>query len=204
MLAEGVAPALIENAGRLAGMPVGPLAVADEVSLELIHKVAAQTRADLADAYVAPPGAPVMEAMVSTHGRLGKKAGKGFYDYPKDGRKRLWPGLAEEFAARAEQPDVETVKRRLLYIQSLETARCIEGGVVVEAADADVGSILGWGFAPHSGGTVSLIDTVGIDRFVAECDALAQAHGARFTPPKLLRDMAAAGARFHADPAKAA
>ncbi len=199
LLAEGVTPALIDNAGRLAGMPVGPLAVADEVSLELIHKVGTQTRADLGDKYVAGPGDPVIQTMVGKLGRLGKKSGKGFYDYPEKARKHLWPGLAETFSVRADQPDVEEVKRRLLYIQSIETARCLADGVLEDAADADVGSILGWGFAPFTGGALSLIDTVGVADFVTECDRLAQRYGARFAPPDLLRDMAAKGARFHDD-----
>jgi 3-hydroxyacyl-CoA dehydrogenase/enoyl-CoA hydratase/3-hydroxybutyryl-CoA epimerase len=169
------------------------------VSLELIYKVGKQTRADLGDKYVAGPGDPVIQTMVGKLGRLGKKAGKGFYDYPEKGRKHLWPGLAETFPVRADQPDVEEVKRRLLYIQSIETARCLADGVLEDAADADVGSILGWGFAPFTGGALSLIDTVGVADFVAECDRLAQQYGARFAPPDLLRDMAAKGARFHDD-----
>ena len=199
MLAEGVAPALIENAGRLAGMPVGPLAVADEVSIELMHKVAVQTRKDLGDAYQAPAGEAVMEAMTTKLGRAGRKAGGGFYDYPKAGRKHLWPGLGEHFPAHAEQPGLEAVKERLLTAQAVETARCLEEGVLTSAADGDVGSILGWGFPAYTGGTLSYIDMIGIAAFTAACDRLAQAHGPRFAPPKLLRDMAAAGTRFHDD-----
>jgi len=199
MLTEGVKPALIENAGRQTGMPVGPLAVGDEVSIELMNKVAQQTKADLGDAYLPRAGEEVMKAMVESHGRLGRKAGKGFYDYPETGRKRLWPGLAEHFPVADEQPDVEDVKQRLLYVQAIETARCLEEGVLTSAADADVGSILGWGFPPYAGGTLSLIDMVGVEDFVAQCDGLAQRFGDRFTPPKLLRDMAAKGERFHDD-----
>ena len=199
MLAEGIKPALIENAGRMTGMPVGPLAVGDEVSIELMHKVALQTKADLGEAYTAPAGEAVMTTMVETLGRLGRKAGKGFYDYPEQGRKRLWPGLAEQYPIAANQPDVEEVKQRLLYVQAIETARCLEEGVLTSAADADIGSILGWGFPAYAGGTLSLIDMVGAAEFVAACDGLAQRHGDRFTPPKLLRDMATKGERFHDD-----
>ncbi|MBP7065192.1 3-hydroxyacyl-CoA dehydrogenase NAD-binding domain-containing protein [Ferrovibrio sp.] len=198
LLAEGVNPALIENAGKMAGMPVGPLALADEVSLELMHRVRQQTKKDLGDAYKADGSEPVLTLMVEKLGRLGKKAGKGFYDYPSDGKKRLWAGLAEQFPQAAEQPDVQDVIKRLVFIQSVETARCLEENVVVDVRDADVGSIMGWGFPPFRGGTVSNIDTVGVKPFVAECDKLAQKFGTRFTPPKLLRDMAEQGKRFYA------
>ena len=204
MLAEGVKPALIENAGTLAGMPVGPLAVADEVSLGLMHKVAQQTKADLGESTEVPPGSEVIETMVETLGRAGRKAGAGFYDYPKAGRKRPWPDLPKHFPLGPRQPDVEAVKTRLITVQAVETARCLEDGVLTSAADADVGSILGWGFPAFAGGTCSLIDMVGVADFVAECDRLAQAHGPRFAPPKLLRDMAAKGTRFHDDAKTAA
>jgi len=200
MLAEGVAPAIIENAGKMAGMPVGPLALADEVSMELMHRVRQQTKKDLGDAYKSDGSEPVLQTMVEKLGRIGKKAGKGFYDYPADGKKKLWGDLAKHFPVKpeAEQPDVQDVIKRLVYIQSVETARCLEENVVIDVRDADVGSIMGWGFPPFRGGTVSNIDTVGVQPFVTECDALAQKHGARFTPPKLLRDMAAQGKAFYA------
>lgn len=198
MLAEGVAPAVIENAGKMAGMPVGPLALADEVSLELMHRVRSQTRKDLGDAYKSDGSEPVLQAMVEKLGRIGKKAGKGFYDYPADGRKKLWADLGKHFPVKAEQPDVQDVIKRLVYIQSVETARCLEEKVVIDARDADVGSIMGWGFPPFRGGTVSNIDSVGVKPFVAECDQLAQKFGGRFTPPKLLRDMADQGKSFYA------
>ena len=197
LLVEGVAPALIENAGKMAGMPVGPLAMADEVSIDLMYKVGSQTRKDLGDDYVEMPGDELVRHMVEDLGRIGKKADKGFYDYPEKGSKRLWLGLGEECPIAAEQPDVEDVKKRLMYIQSVETARCMEEGVITEKRDADVGSIMGWGFPPFRGGVLSLVDTIGIQDFVAECDRLAQAHGPRFSPPQLLRDMAAKGEGFY-------
>ena len=200
MLAEGVAPALIENAGKMAGMPVGPLALADEVSMELMHRVRQQTKKDLGDAYKSDGSEPVLQAMVEKLGRIGKKAGKGFYEYPADGRKKLWAELGKHFPVKpeAEQPALADVIKRLIYIQSVETARCLEEKVVIDVRDADVGSIMGWGFPPFRGGTVSNIDTVGLQPFVAECDKLAQKHGTRFTPPRLLRDMAAGGKAFYA------
>jgi 3-hydroxyacyl-CoA dehydrogenase/enoyl-CoA hydratase/3-hydroxybutyryl-CoA epimerase len=180
-------------------MPVGPLALADEVSIDLMHKVRKQTRLDLGQDYKGnAKSEAVIELMVEKLGRIGKKAGKGFYDYPGEGGpKRLWPGLAEHFKPAAEQPGVEEVKQRLLYVQSLETARCLEERVVLDARDADVGAILGWGFPPFLGGPVSQMHTLGVERFVADCDRLAQKHGERFTPPRLLRDMAASGKLFY-------
>ena len=195
LLAEGVAPALIENAGRQAGMPLGPLAVADEVALDLLHKVITQTRADLGSAYTAPASAPVIELFVEKLGRVGKKAGKGFYDYA-DGQRRLWPGLAEQFPVAATQPDVAAVKQRLLHIQALEAMRCLDQGVVGSTTDADVASLLGWGFPPWTGGVLSYVDTVGLDRFVAECESLAAHAGDRFAPPDSLGKLAGSGRRL--------
>lgn len=197
MLSEGVKPALIENAGRMSGMPVAPLALNDEVSLELGYHIREQTKKDLGDAYKPSPADDLMEEMVKKQGRLGKKNRKGFYDYPEDGKKRLWPGLADIISQAAAQPDVEELKKRFLYIQALETARCFEENVLTDVRDADVGAIKGWGFAPFTGGPLSLIDTIGVAEFVAECDRLAQTCGERFTPNQLLRDMAAKGDSFY-------
>jgi 3-hydroxyacyl-CoA dehydrogenase/enoyl-CoA hydratase/3-hydroxybutyryl-CoA epimerase len=189
MLAEGVAPALIENAGLLAGMPVGPLALIDEVSSELIHKVNQQTRADLGVAYIERPGEAVAERMVAL-GRIGRKAGQGFYDYPESGKKTLWPGLATEYPKAAAQPDVQTLVDRLITVQAVETARCLDEGVVTDPRDADVGALLGWGFPAFRGGPVSHIHRMGVGAFIDLCDRLAAEHGRRFAPPALLRDMA--------------
>ncbi|MGN8063948.1 3-hydroxyacyl-CoA dehydrogenase NAD-binding domain-containing protein [Ralstonia sp. 22111] len=196
MLAEGVAPALIENAGLQAGMPVGPLALIDEVSSELIHKVNQQTRTDLGVAYIERPGEAVAERMVAL-GRIGRKAGKGFYDYPENGKKALWPGLATEYPKAATQPDVLTLVDRLITVQAVETARCLDEGVVTDPRDADVGALLGWGFPAFRGGPVSHIHRVGVGAFVQLCDRLAAEHGRRFAPPALLRDMADKGTAFY-------
>ena len=204
MLAEGVTPALIENAGRLAGMPVGPLAVADEVSLELIHRVREQTKRDLGDAYRPGPADEVVSKFVEELGRLGKKAGKGFYDYPEEGPKCLWPDLGKHYAEAAQQPDVDDLEQRFLHIQAVESARCLEENVLTAPEDADVGSILGIGFPPFTGGAMSYIDGIGIPEFVAECDRLAQAHGPRFSAPKLLRDMAEKNETIYPRPQAAA
>ena len=197
MLAEGVAPALIENVGKMTGMPMAPLALADEVALDLVYKVGKQTRADLGDAYRASPIDGLIEKLVVELGRLGKKVGKGFYDWPADGKKRLWPGVADLVSPAAEQPDPKELRKRFLYAQAIETARCYEENVVTAPEDADIGAILGWGFAPWTGGPLSLIDTVGVAEFVRECDRLAQAYGERFTPNALLRRMAENGETFY-------
>jgi 3-hydroxyacyl-CoA dehydrogenase/enoyl-CoA hydratase/3-hydroxybutyryl-CoA epimerase len=199
MLSEGINPALIENAGKMTGMPMPPLALSDEVALDLIYKIGNQTEKDIGDAYRRTSADDLIEKLVVGLGRLGKKAGKGFYDYPADGPKHLWHGLAEVVQRAAEQPSVDELKKRFLYIQALETARCYEENVVTAPEDADVGAILGWGFAPWSGGPLSLIDTVGLEAFVAECDRLAQAHGPRFTPSTQLRRMAEAGETFYGE-----
>ena len=199
MLGEGIPPAMIENVGRMTGMPMAPLALNDEVSLDLAYKVREQTKKDLGDKYVASPADDLVKKMVVDLGRAGKKAGKGFYDYPADGKKKLWPGLAD-LVGKAQNPDdldMQELKNRFLYIQALEAARCFEEGVVTDVRDADVGAILGWGFAPWAGGPLSLIDMVGTAAFVEACDKLARKYGPRFTPSKLLRDMASKGETFY-------
>lgn len=197
MLGEGVKPALIENAARAAGMPVGPLALADEVQLELMHRIRAQTKQDLGEKYEPMAGESVLDIMVEKLGRLGRKNAKGFYEYPAGGEKRLWPELAQHFPLAASQPEPDEVKRRLLYIQSLETARALAEGVLDAPQDADVGSILGFGFPAYLGGTLSHIDTVGAAEFVAQSGRMARAYGPRFKPPKRLREMAAKGESFY-------
>ena len=197
MLADGINPALIENGGKLAGMPVGPLSVGDEVSIELSHRVMSQTRKDMGDKYQASPGDAFVDKMVEM-GRMGRKNGKGSYDYPEDGSaKHLWKGLWEHFPPADDQPDLAEVKTRFLYRQAIEAARCYEEGVLRDAASGDVGAIFGWGFAPFTGGPLSFIDTVGLDDFIKEADRLAQAYGERFSPPASLREMAKKGKKFH-------
>jgi len=196
MLAEGVAPALIENAARMAGYPVGPLAVSDEVTVELQWKITRQAAQDLGRRYQPPVNYAVMEKMVEL-GRLGRRQGGGFYDYPASGAKRLWPGLREHWPAQDLQPPVQQLIERFLCIQALETARCVEENVVAHPADADLGSILGIGYPAWTGGTLSYIETVGIAPFVERCQQLARRHGPRFKPSRWLKKKAAAGERFH-------
>ncbi|MCB0365301.1 MAG: enoyl-CoA hydratase/isomerase family protein [Bdellovibrionaceae bacterium] len=186
LLKEGVSPALIENAGRMAGMPVGPLAVADEVSLDLVYHISQATIKDTG-ADFAPEATSIAELLVTQLKRLGRKSGGGFYDYPKDGKKSLWPGLTEHFKPLAEQPSVEEVKTRLLLAQAVEAARVWDRGVISSATAGDVGSILGWGFAPYTGGIFSYIDAMGVSQFVAECDRLAKQYGDTFKLPDSIR-----------------
>ncbi|MGE0733840.1 MAG: 3-hydroxyacyl-CoA dehydrogenase NAD-binding domain-containing protein [Alphaproteobacteria bacterium] len=194
LLKEGVKPALIENGARLAGMPVGPLAVVDETSLSLLWSILKQAKKDLGGKYVPHPAEDVLGLFVETLNRPGKKAGKGFYEYPKEGAKFLWPDLGKHFPLASQQPDVEDVKRRLLHIQAVETLRCLDENVVTEPRDADVGSILGWGFPAYTGGAASYVDSIGAQRLKEECEALAAKLGNRFAPPQRLLDLARQGA----------
>jgi 3-hydroxyacyl-CoA dehydrogenase/enoyl-CoA hydratase/3-hydroxybutyryl-CoA epimerase len=198
MLTEGVSPALIENAARHAGYPVGPLAVQDETSIELGYKIHLQTMEDMGDAYKPASGWEVSAKLVELE-RLGKKYGKGFYDYPEGAKKRLWPGLADLFPVSDQQPDVEEVKSRLMTIQALDAYRCLEEHVLMSPDDGDIGSILGWGFPPWSGGVFSYIDTVGIEKFVERCDDYSQRLGERFTVPDSLREKANNKESFYSD-----
>jgi len=197
MLAEGINPALIENVGRQLGMPVGPLAVSDEVSIELGHKVTQATKSALGDVYV-PSLADEVAAHMVEIGRLGRKNAKGYYDYPADGgKKALWPGLAQDYPLALLQPSPEEVRERLLYRQLVECARCFAEGVLVTLQDGDIGAIFGWGFAPYTGGPFSAIDTLGPAKVVETLDRLAAKHGERFAPPAQLREMAASGATYY-------
>jgi 3-hydroxyacyl-CoA dehydrogenase/enoyl-CoA hydratase/3-hydroxybutyryl-CoA epimerase len=199
LLEEGVAPALIEKAGLMAGMPVGPLALTDEVSIELMHKIALQTRADIGSAYVESAADRVAAKMVETLGRLGRKSGAGFYDYPSTGKKHLWPGLAQHFPVKpgAGGAAVEELIERLILVQSAEAARCLAEGVLRAPIDADVGAILGWGYPAFRGGPIGWLHTLGLPQAVAALERLAAQHGARFAPSQLLRDMAARGDAFY-------
>jgi 3-hydroxyacyl-CoA dehydrogenase/enoyl-CoA hydratase/3-hydroxybutyryl-CoA epimerase len=203
MLMEGVPAAMIENAARMAGMPVGPLSLNDEVALDLSWKVLQATVKDLGPGAVDPAAAELVETMVVKEGRFGRKNGKGFYDYPAQGPKSLWPGLAA-IAGKALDPDtirVQDLKDRFLYAQALEAARCMEEKVVTDPREADVGSILGFGFAPFTGGVLSLIDGVGAKAFVARARELAAKYGPRFEPSVGLVDMADKGGSFYGKPA---
>jgi 3-hydroxyacyl-CoA dehydrogenase/enoyl-CoA hydratase/3-hydroxybutyryl-CoA epimerase len=197
LLEEGVDPAIIENAGKIAGMPIGPLELTDALTIELPWKIVKQSIAAEGDRYTLPCAYNVMKVMVEDQKRIGRRGDGGFYDYPAEGGKRIWPGLAALFPVSAEQPDVREVVKRYLHIQALETARCLEENVLTHAADGDLGALLGWGFPAYTGGTLSHIDTVGTARFVAECEELAAKYGPRFKPSAWLVDRAGRGLTFH-------
>ena len=199
MLEEGYAPALIDNIGRMTGMPRGPLEMHDDVALDLSVKIAKQTAADLGDEYQPLPGSQIVQTMVEELGRYGRKNGKGFYDYDQK-PKVIWPGLAELAPVRIDDSTPELVadqKQRLLYRQAVEVARCWEEGVIDDPREADVGAILAWGFAPWTGGPITMIDQTGLKEFVAQADDYAARYGDRFKVPQLLRDMAAKGETFY-------
>lgn len=199
MLEEGYAPALIDNIGRMTGMPRGPLEMHDDVALDLSVKIAKQTKEDLGDAYEPLPGWKIVQTMVEDLGRYGRKNGKGFYDY-ETRPKKLWSGLSDLAPVKINDSTPELVedqKRRLLYRQAVEVARCWEEGVIDDPREADVGAILAWGFAPWTGGPITLIDQTGLKEFVAQADDYAARYGDRFSPPQLLRDMAARGETFY-------
>ena len=183
MLAEGIAAPLVEHAGLAAGMPVGPLAVLDETSLSLSVHVMEQARADdeaAGAAVAASAGEQLVERMVKEFGRTGRAGGGGFYDYPKGEAKRLWPGLKTTFEKPGATASVDALRQRLLYRQSIETARCLAEGVLTSVAEANIGSILGIGFPAWTGGAIQFIASEGRERFIANADALAARHGDRF------------------------
>lgn len=201
MVAEGVEPVLIENAAKLLGLPLGPLQLVDETSIDLGVKIAKATKAAMGEAY--PDGAvdPVLFAMADK-GRLGRKAKAGFYAYDDKGdRLGLWDGLETLWPVAESQPDLTEVQHRMLMVQTLEAVRALEEGVLEDIREGDVGAILGWGYCPWSGGPFGWLDIVGAARAVEICDGLEKAHGARFKAPKLLREMAAKGRSFYGEAA---
>jgi 3-hydroxyacyl-CoA dehydrogenase/enoyl-CoA hydratase/3-hydroxybutyryl-CoA epimerase len=195
MLEEGVPPAVIENAAKAVGMPVGPLALLDELTFDLPLKIVEQAIDQEGSKYIVPAGVSAMKKMKAKD-RSGRKTGGGFYEYPPEGGKKLWPGLADVFPVSADY-DVDELKQRFLYAQAIETARCREENVIETSEDGDLGAVYGWGFPAWTGGTLSYIDTIGIAKFVTECDRLAQKFGARFAPSAWLRERAAAGTDFY-------
>ncbi|ROQ39212.1 3-hydroxyacyl-CoA dehydrogenase/enoyl-CoA hydratase/3-hydroxybutyryl-CoA epimerase [Marinobacter sp. 3-2] len=201
MLGEGIHPASIENAGVLAGMPVGPLAISDEVSMTLMQHIRDQSRKDTEAAggtWNPHPAEAVIDAMVNEHGRKGKAAGAGFYEYPANGKKHLWPELETLFvnAEKARTVKLQELKDRILFIQAIETVRCLEEGVLRTVEDANIGSIFGIGYAPWTGGAIQFINQYGVRAFTERASALAETYGERFAPPKLLQEKAETNTPF--------
>jgi len=199
MLGEGVSAAMIENEARKAGMPVGPLAISDEVSMSLMNHIRQQTVKDLkAEGKEIPahPAFAVIDLMLNEYKRPGKAANGGFYDYPVGGKKHLWPELKARFEKAEEQISQEDVRDRILFIQAIETVRCLEEGVLLSTADANIGSIFGIGFAAWTGGALQFINQYGLPDFIARAQYLAEQYGERFDPPALLVEKAAKGESF--------
>jgi len=199
MLGEGVSAAMIENEARKAGMPVGPLAISDEVSMSLMNHIRQQTIKDLAAEGKQIPEHPafaVIDMMLNEYKRPGKAAGAGFYDYPAGGKKQLWPELKARFEKRDAQISQIDVRDRILFIQAIETVRCVEEGVLKSVADANIGSIFGIGFAAWTGGALQFINQYGVKDFVARAQYLAEQYGERFLPPALLLEKAAKNQSF--------
>lgn len=200
MVKEGIAPALIENAAKMAGYPVGTLSISDEVGLDLAYKGAQQAQKDLGPEHKPGSSVEVIVALAAEHQRFGRKNGKGFYDYAEDGSKRLWPGLSEiwPLLPKQAQPNVDEVRKRLVFAQLVDAAHSMAEGVLVDAADGDIGGCFGVGFPLHLGGPFAAMDTLGIAEVVGECDRLAKTYDPqRFAVPQLLRDMAEQGLTFH-------
>ena len=199
LLAEGNSPQEIESAGKKAGMPVGPLAVIDEVNIGLVAGIRNQTRKDLAaEGKKLPPGPadPVIDLMTEKLNRLGRANGRGFYEYPDNGKKYLWPELKKHFPPTKKPLSQNKMMERMLFVQVIETIRCYEENVVTSVEDANIGSIFGWGFAPLKGGTLQFVNDYGIQEFEKQAQKLAKKYGERFAPPKLLIEMAANNQTF--------
>ncbi|MBX3530093.1 MAG: enoyl-CoA hydratase/isomerase family protein [Rhizobiaceae bacterium] len=197
LLAEGVAPQVIDNVMVDQGFAIGPATLAELTKLPLLKDIMLSMSSD--GMPVSMKGSRAVEALTKLvdAGREGKMAGKGIYDYSEAGPKS-WSGLAEIFAPRAPSLAGETVRRRLLYTQSLEAVRALEDGTVDDPVTADLAAVTGWGYPSHLGGPFALIDTIGAQEFAVRADALRAEFGERFAVPGKLRDMAAKGERFHA------
>ncbi len=197
MITEGVSPILIDNAACQLGFPVGPIQLTDETSIDLGAKIARATKAAMGNAYPESPSDDLIFWM-EEQGRLGRKANAGFFDYDEKGKRvEYWKGLQDKYPLAAEQPDLIEVQERLMFAQVLEAVRALEEGVLEDIREGDVGAILGWGFAPWSGGPLSWLDIIGTPYAAERCDQLAEAYGARFTCPPLLREMAEKGQSFY-------
>ena len=198
LVAEGLHPVQVENMGKAIGMPVGPLAVYDEVSLELTRK-AQETWAEMGVLDKFSDGTitrGVINTLVGEHGRGGRHHGGGFYDYAEDGSKAIWSGLLElYYQPQASVPEAD-MRDRLLFRQVIEALRCLESGVLRTVDDGNIGSIMGIGAPPWTGGLIQFVNTYGLERFAARCAVLAEHYGERFLAPAIVQQKLAAGERF--------
>ncbi len=197
MITEGVAPALIDNAAQMLGFPVGPVQLGDETSIDLATKIMRATKAAMGNEYPASEADDLIVWM-EEKGRLGRKAKAGYFDYDEKG-KRLgyWKGIHDKYPLAEVQPDLQEVQDRLMFVQVLEAVRALEEGVLMDIREGDVGAILGWGFAPWSGGPLSWLDMIGTPYAAERCDQLEAKFGPRFKCPDLLREMAAKNQTFY-------
>ncbi|WP_170465289.1 3-hydroxyacyl-CoA dehydrogenase NAD-binding domain-containing protein [Ruegeria arenilitoris] len=197
MITEGVSPVVIDNAARQLGFPVGPVQLTDETSIDLGAKIARATKAAMGDAYPESPADDLIFWM-EEQGRLGRKANAGFFDYDEKGKRvEYWKGLQDKYPLAEDQPDLIEVQERLMFAQVLEAVRALEEGVLEDIREGDVGAILGWGFAPWSGGPLSWLDIIGTPYAAERCDQLSEKYGERFACPPLLREMAEKGQTFY-------
>jgi len=194
MLAEGIDPQTVEQAAAQAGYPAPVLQLMDELTLTLPLKIRDEARTAAGDAYVPHPAEAVLDRLVEEFGRKGRSSGSGFYDYENGRRTRLWPGLRTELGATNHDVDLHELAERMLVVEAIETQRCLDEGVLTSVADANVGSVLGIGFPPWTGGVVQYVEGFpgGVAGFVTRADVLAERYGERFRVPASLRSRAAA------------
>ena len=197
MVKEGVEPALIENAAKLMGMPLGPLQLNDETSIDLGVKIAKATKEAMGEAYDNDEADEVLFWLFD-QGRLGRKSAAGFYEYDARGKRvGIWQGLRDQYTKDGANLDLLEVQHRLMFAQTLEAVRALEEGVLMDVREGDVGAILGWGFAPWTGGPLSWFDMLGASYAAARCDYLEASYGPRFKAPDLLLEMAEEGDGFY-------
>jgi 3-hydroxyacyl-CoA dehydrogenase/enoyl-CoA hydratase/3-hydroxybutyryl-CoA epimerase len=200
LIEEGVDPVLIENLGRAVGMPVGPLAVQDEVSQQLAVKVSETNREldeRLGDKFAGETASyRIASKMLNEYGRGGRAHGGGYYDYPEGGEKQLWSELYSLYHKPEVDLPVDDIKDRLLFRQIVESLRCYEENVVNQVADANIGSIMGIGFPPHTGGVLQYVNTYGLKAFATRLAELESRYGERFAAPQVLLDKAEKGETF--------
>jgi 3-hydroxyacyl-CoA dehydrogenase / enoyl-CoA hydratase / 3-hydroxybutyryl-CoA epimerase len=197
LLSEGVPPQVLDNAALAAGMPIGPLAMADQTSLDLLHDILGSVAGPDRAADHHSRSLEVLHRIGIRLGRPGRKASAGIYDYRPDGERVVWPGLSSEYPSTRGKPDMQEIQRRLLHIQAIETMQAMQDGIIMSASDADLGSVLGWSFPAHHGGVLSYVDGIGAAQFARECEKLTETCGNRFAPPANLLAMAAGKERFN-------